>query len=73
LIAEASVLDAAGPILPREVVMIGDSDVDILTARNCGARSVGCTYGLAPERLAAAEPDAVAHAPTEWLAAIRGL
>jgi phosphoglycolate phosphatase len=73
LIAEASGLGPGGPILPGETVMIGDSDVDILTARNCGVRAVGCTYGLAPERLAAAGPDAVVHAPGEWLAAIRGL
>src|ERR1700722_14641139 len=53
-------------IAPTETVMIGDSDVDILTARNCGARSVGCTYGLAPQSLAAANPDALVHSPTEW-------
>ena len=38
--------------------MIGDSEVDILTARNCGARSIGCSYGLSPQSLAAAPPDA---------------
>jgi phosphoglycolate phosphatase len=53
-------------ISPRETVMIGDSDVDILTARNCGARSVGCTYGLAPQSLAAANPEALVDSPTEW-------
>jgi phosphoglycolate phosphatase len=72
LIAEASGL-GGGAIGAGEVVMVGDSDVDVLTARNCGTRAVGCTYGLAPERLAAAGPDAVVHAPAEWLAAIRGL
>ena len=30
----------------QDTVMIGDSDVDILTARNCGAISVGCAFGL---------------------------
>src|SRR5438105_1970972 len=35
LIAEASALDrSASPITPAETVMIGDSDVDVLTARN---------------------------------------
>jgi phosphoglycolate phosphatase len=53
-------------IAPAETVMIGDSDVDILTARNCGARSVGCTYGLAPQSLAAANPDALVSSPREW-------
>jgi len=47
-------------------VMIGDSDVDILTARNCGARSVGCLYGLAPHGLAAAGPDRLVALPSEW-------
>lgn len=29
----------------EEVLFVGDSDVDILTARNCGVDSVGCLYG----------------------------
>ena len=28
--------------------MIGDTDVDVLTARRAGARSLGCGFGLAP-------------------------
>ncbi|HEV2644985.1 MAG TPA: HAD hydrolase-like protein [Acidobacteriaceae bacterium] len=72
LIAEASAL-GGGVIGAGEVVMVGDSDVDVLTARNCGAWAVGCTYGLAPERLRAAGPDVLVDAPGEWLAAIRGL
>lgn len=59
LIAEASVAAA-------ETVMIGDSDVDILTAKNCGAWSVGCTFGLSPHSLAAAEPDALVDSPQQW-------
>jgi phosphoglycolate phosphatase len=51
--------------------MIGDSDVDIQTARNCGARSIGCSYGLAPQSLATAAPDALADSPLEWPAALR--
>jgi phosphoglycolate phosphatase len=57
----------AGKIAPGETVMVGDSDADILTARNCGARSIGCMFGLAPDRLAAAGPDAVANSPEDWL------
>jgi phosphoglycolate phosphatase len=77
LIAEAS--EQAGPgvaaarILPAETVMIGDSEVDILTARNCGARSIGCSYGLAPHSLAAASPDALADSPADWPEALRQL
>ena len=74
LLAEASALDAsAAPILPAEMVMIGDSDVDILTARNCGAWAIGCTFGLAPHSLAAARPDALAHAPAEWPETLRAM
>jgi phosphoglycolate phosphatase len=65
LIAEASAL-IGEPVSPSETVMIGDSDVDILTAKNCGARSLGCTYGLAPHTLAAAEPTHIADSPMEW-------
>jgi phosphoglycolate phosphatase len=72
LLAEASALVGRG-LTPGEVVMIGDSDVDILTARNCGARSVGCTYGLAPQSLAAANPDVLVHSPTEWPGLFDGL
>jgi len=45
--------------------------VDIQTARNCGARSIGCSYGLAPQSLATAAPDALADSPLEWPAALR--
>ncbi|MDQ2835564.1 MAG: HAD hydrolase-like protein [Acidobacteriota bacterium] len=66
LIAEAS--DCAGcNIMPAECVMIGDTDVDILTAKSCGARSVGCTFGFKPHSLPPAVPDHLAHNPTDWL------
>ncbi|HKO19630.1 MAG TPA: HAD hydrolase-like protein [Acidobacteriaceae bacterium] len=68
LIDEASTLHgSSGRIAPAETVMIGDSDVDVLTARNCGARSIGCLFGLAPHSLEAAPPDALAHAPADWV------
>jgi phosphoglycolate phosphatase len=72
LMEAASALDAgAGAIGPAETVMIGDSDVDVLTARNCGAWSIGCTFGLAPQSLAVARPDALACAPAEWPETLR--
>jgi phosphoglycolate phosphatase len=66
LIAEAAAL-AGHPITAAETIMIGDTDIDILTARNCGARSIGCTFGLKPHSLADAPPDHLAHTPTDWL------
>jgi len=74
LMAEASALGgSAAKITAAETVMIGDSEVDILTARNCGARSIGCSYGLAPQSLAAAAPDAIVDSPLEWLAVLKNL
>lgn len=68
LIDEASALDgSSGRIVPAETVMIGDSDVDVLTARNCGARSIGCLFGLAPHSLEVAPPDELAHSPSDWV------
>ena len=66
LIAEASAI-AGESITPYQALMVGDSDIDILTARNCGATSIGCTFGLSPHTLAAAPPDHTAHTPTDWL------
>jgi len=66
LMAEASVL-VGETIEAAETVMIGDSDVDVLTAKRCGARSVGCSYGLAPHSLAAAGADAVVGSALEWV------
>lgn len=48
-----------------ETVIIGDSDVDIITARNAGAYSVGVTYGLAPHTLEDAPPDVLIDHPEE--------
>ena len=38
-------------------LMIGDSAVDVQTARNAGIASVGCTWGLQPESFAEYPPD----------------
>jgi len=70
LIAEASTI-AGEAITPAQTLMVGDSDIDILTARNCGTSSIGCTFGLAPHTLAAAQPDYLAHTPTDWLTILR--
>jgi phosphoglycolate phosphatase len=69
LISEASTL-AGYTITPAETIMVGDTDIDVLTARNCGARSIGCTFGLKPHSLEDAPPDHFAHTPTEWLSFI---
>ncbi len=64
-----TLMDEAGAA-PSETLMIGDSDVDILTARNAGAAALGCRFGLAPHTLEAAAPDCLVDAPREWVDAL---
>ena len=42
---------------PREAMLVGDSEVDVQTARNAGTWACGVTYGLGSERLAEYPPD----------------
>ena len=75
VIAEASALSAkhtpgAPALLPAQVVMVGDSGVDVQTARRCGARSLGCTFGLSPGSLAEAVPDLSVDSPQQWPGAL---
>jgi phosphoglycolate phosphatase len=55
---------------PEETVMIGDSEVDVRTARNAGVWCIGCTFGLAPQTLEAHPPDVLVDQPFDWTAAI---
>jgi len=59
-----ALLDEAGAAA-EETVIIGDSDIDVLTARNSGIYSVGVTYGLAPHTLEDAPPDVLIDKPHE--------
>jgi len=52
-------------VAAEETVIIGDSDIDVLTARNAGIYSVGVTYGLAPHTLQDAPPDVLIDHPRE--------
>jgi len=51
---------------PEETVMIGDSQVDVVTARNAGAWSIGCTFGLSPDSLVTTPPDVLVDSAAEW-------
>lgn len=55
---------------PNETVMVGDSEVDILTARNAGLWSVGVTYGFAPQTLEQVPPDVLVDTPAELASAL---
>src|SRR6476661_9847930 len=59
-----ALLEEAGAAA-EETVIIGDSDIDVLTARNSGIYSVGVTYGLAPHTLQDAPPDVLIDHPRE--------
>jgi phosphoglycolate phosphatase len=61
-----------GGVSAQETLMIGDSDVDILTARNAGVWSMGCSYGLAPHTLVTVRPDCVVESPADWPLALAG-
>ena len=62
IMASAEVCDT------QEVLYVGDSDVDMLTARNAGVEGVGVSWGFRPkEELAAHNPKAIIDTPAELL------
>lgn len=55
------------------VLYIGDSDVDMQTAKNAGLTSVACTWGFCQEdTLRACRPDHIIHQATELLDIVKG-
>lgn len=52
---------------PEQTIMIGDSDVDILTAKNAGIDSIGCTWGFRGKaELAKAGAVYLAESPSDF-------
>jgi phosphoglycolate phosphatase len=51
---------------PEETLMIGDSKVDVQTARNAGAWSLGCAFGFGPQNLLETPPDILVDSAAEW-------
>lgn len=45
----------------EHTLMVGDSAVDVMTARNAGIRVCGVTYGFQPESLRETPPDYLLH------------
>lgn len=65
-------MEALGSVRERTIYM-GDSDVDILTAKNAGVFSVACTWGLRDRTvLEAAHPDALIDSPIALLPLLEG-
>lgn len=63
--AGVQILLEEADVQPEETIIVGDSDIDVLTARNSGIFSVGVTYGLAPHTLQDAPPDVLIDHPSE--------
>src|SRR5580692_991972 len=55
---------------PEETVMIGDSKVDVETARNAGAWSVGCAFGFGPQNILDTLPDVLVDSAADWTQAL---
>ena len=55
---------------PDETVMIGDSMVDVQTARNAGAWALGCKFGFGPQNLMQTPPDVLVDTAAEWTQAL---
>ncbi len=66
----ANTLMREAGVTADETVMVGDSQVDILTARNAGLWSVGVTYGFAPQTLEQVPPDVLVDSPAELASAL---
>ena len=56
---------------PSRTLMIGDSAVDVQTARNAGVRSCGVTYGLQPETFEQHPPDLLVDRMEELVELLR--
>jgi phosphoglycolate phosphatase len=56
---------------PRETLMVGDSDTDILTGRNAGVWTCGVTYGIGSKTLANSPPDLLVNDLRELAARLR--
>ncbi len=72
LMQEAAVLWGR-PVNRSRTVLVGDSHVDVRTARNAQVLSLGCLHGLDVERLTVEGPSALASNPTDWLPVLRSL
>ena len=55
----------------NETLMVGDSGVDVQTARNAGVRSCGVTWGFQPESFEKDVPDYQVRSASELLTVIR--
>jgi phosphoglycolate phosphatase len=57
-------------VSPTETLMVGDSSVDILTARRAGAWVIGCRFGLSSHTVESIPSDCLVDTPAEWADAL---
>lgn len=57
-------------VSPDETVMVGDSDVDILTARRAKTWAIGCRYGLSSHTVESIPSDCLVDSPIDWISAL---
>jgi phosphoglycolate phosphatase len=55
---------------PHEAILVGDSETDVLTARNAGTWVCGVAYGLSSHSLAECPPDLLVDTLTDLLPAL---
>lgn len=55
---------------PEQTVMIGDSQVDVQTARNAGVWSLGCDFGFGARNLLETPPDILVDSAADWTTAL---
>mgnify|MGYP001777833766 CR=1 FL=1 len=69
-----SCLERFGKGIKSLIIHVGDSDVDVLTAKNAGIISIGCSWGSRPkESLLASGADYLADSPCDVMTAVRSL
>lgn len=57
-------------VSPGETLMVGDSSVDILTARRAGAWALGCRFGLSSHTVETIPCDCLVDSAAEWAEAL---
>ena len=57
-------------VSPEQTLMVGDSDVDVLTARRAGAWVIGCRFGLSSHTLELIPSDCLVDTAAEWATAL---
>jgi phosphoglycolate phosphatase len=66
-------LRAEAGVTPERTWMVGDSIVDMHTARNAGVMACGVTYGFQPETLGECPPDLLVDRMEDFAARILGM